>query len=539
MQFAKTVCKPNSVVAIIPVGLPVKLQYNEHGVLQKATIGFDIELDPMYEDADVKDFNYNEFFHAIQTKVPNSISTTGGTTWVYGVFYSDRIPCNEGVLPKALFKSYIDDIIAGGQYQFYAGYVTSLAVSFKGPLIIRNFLQTAKFNLLPQMVISLAITEEALQNALRPSYVPFNPSFIAGFFIFEDLGCRYASNGLIQVNVTKEPKPYVDKDGYLKGDVITEAKNTMVFNYSALVRHEVSKGATLLLERDADSPNYIIRATRVGTGIEKVINNIGKDIKCPVCGKIYRVGDDDAPIQCDDPHCLSRLYNESVKMLTALGLPSLDYEAYKKLVDSKKILCLVDILDTPPYADQNIEATLSTALYAATPIEVVPNFDIFERFANKCNNKVESVMYYLENPLRIETDLDIVDPIVRRFAKWLQDPCNVSTLTSLFGRVKIIDKVQKFDGDPIFRGNTIAITGRFKRGSFPEIESILMSYAAKVVCAIAPGQELPQVVVVGSTNENISGEIIQKARIHNIPVVEEDEFFTRYEIDQDLARNLL
>ena len=48
MQFAKTVCKPNSVVAIIPVGLPVKLQYNEHGVLQKATIGFDIELDPMY-----------------------------------------------------------------------------------------------------------------------------------------------------------------------------------------------------------------------------------------------------------------------------------------------------------------------------------------------------------------------------------------------------------------------------------------------------------------------------------------------------------
>ena len=178
-------------------------------------------------------------------------------------------------------------------------------------------------------------------------------------------------------------------------------------------------------------------------------------------------------------------------------------------------------------------------MYAAIPTSVVPNIEILERFANKCNNSVESVVYYLENPLRIETDLDIMDPIVRRLAKWLEDPYNVSTLTTIFARVKISEKLQKFDGAPIFRGNTIAVTGKFKRGDYREIESILMSYAATVVPSIERGQDLPDVILVGSLNEGISGELIQKAKLHNIPIVYEDEFFVKYEIDQDLANNLL
>ena len=99
--------------------------------------------------------------------------------------------------------------------------------------------------------------------------------------------------------------------------------------------------------------------------------------------------------------------------------------------------------------------------------------------------------------------------------------------------------MQKFDGDPIFRGNTFVITGKFKRGDYPEIQSILMSYAANVVPDIEPGQKLPDIVITGSLNDGISGKIIQKARLHNIPIVEEDVFFTQYEIDQDLANNLL
>lgn len=176
---------------------------------------------------------------------------------------------------------------------------------------------------------------------------------------------------------------------------------------------------------------------------------------------------------------------------------------------------------------------------AAVPVSIVPTFDILERFANKCNNKVESVVYYLNNPGRIEPDLDITDPIIRRFAKWLQDPYNVSTLTTIFSRVKIDNKLQKFDGAPIFRGVTLGITGKFKRGDYAEIESILRSYAADVVSSIEPGAKLPDAIIVGGLNDGISGQMIQKAKIHNIPLQEEDDFFTRYEIDQDMAQNLL
>ena len=182
---------------------------------------------------------------------------------------------------------------------------------------------------------------------------------------------------------------------------------------------------------------------------------------------------------------------------------------------------------------------MAQAIDSVVPVTVVPNAEIFERFANKCSNSVETVNYYLNNPLHIETDLDIIDPIVRRFVTWVEDPYNASTISTILDIVKIAEKVQKFDGDPIFRGNTFIITGKFKRGDYHEICSILQSYSADVMSNFEQGKKLPDLVITGSLNDGISGQIIQKARIHNIPVADEDAFFSQYEIDDDLARNLL
>ena len=346
-------------------------------------------------------------------------------------------------------------------------------------------------------------------------------------------------SNLLQINVKNDPEPFVEADGYLKGEVATESGRTYLFNYSALIHHGVTKGCTVLVERSAEDGTLSILTTRAGQGVEKVPETIAHDIKCPVCGKMYKAGSDDAPVQCDDPHCLSHEFNTAVKMMDVLHLPSFSYNSYKALVDSKKIICLTDLLELPPCKDQEIKTTLAEAMYAVIPASVVPNFDILERFANKCNNKVDTVVYYLENPRRIETDLDITDPMVRRLVAWLEDPYNVSTLTTIFSQVKIDSKLQKFDGAPIFRGNTIAITGRFKRGDHPEIESILMSYAANVVTSIELGEKLPDVILIGSLNDGVSGQMIQKARAHNIPIAYEDDFFVQYEIDKDLAQNLL
>lgn len=539
MKFSKTFCRPSSSVEIVPVGLPLKLQYNQNGLLQQYYIGLTNDLDPTYDDFDSSDPSiHNSIFAQLRKIVPNSISVTGGTTWVYGVLYSDNIPCDEGLLPQALYSSYVNELVKGGNFEFYAGYVHSLAGLYRGPLVIRNMLSVNKFNLLPHIIVPLTMTDDTLQQIMNPGSYPFKYSFIAGFFIFEELDCRYFGQNLLQVNVKNDVDPYVASDGYFKGDIVTNSGRTYTFNYSAILHHQVTKDCTLLLERDEGSCLNIL-STRVSKNIEKVPDNIAQNIKCPVCGKVFRGGDSDAPIQCDDPHCLSHEYDNAVKMLNTFKLPTLSYNSYKALVDSRKIICLTDLMDLPPCQDVEIETTLANAMYAVIPSSVVPNFDILERFVNRCNNSVETVVYYLQNPKRMETDLDLVDPLAQRLINWLEDPYNVTTLTTIFSRVKITARQQKFDGAPIFRGVTLAITGRFKRGDYPEIESILRSYAAEVVPEIKPGSKLPDAIIVGSLNDGISGEMIQKARIHNIPLQDEDDFFVKYEIDSDLAANLL
>lgn len=535
MKFAKTFCAPSSTVSAVPVGLPAILEYNEYGLLKGISIGFSEDLDPQYVDPDVEKYDSFKFLEVAKKLVPTSININGGTTWVYGVFYSDRVPTDEGIVPQCLYSSYIKDLISGGRYEFYAGYVSSLAATFQGPLIVRNFLSSSGFNMLPQAVVPVNMTDETIQMMMSPGTNSFNKVFIAGFFIFENLECRYSPTSLLQVNVTEDIEPFVGDDGFLKGQVRTESGRTYLFHYSAVVNHAVSKGTTLLLE----TPDLTILSTRKGKDVQVVPVATTMQVKCPVCKKVYIVGGNDSPVQCDDPHCLSRLYRDACKMLSTLGLPGMSYNSYRALVDSKKIICLTDLLSLPPCAEMKVEISLAGALSAVVPTEACPSYEMLEKLSNKCNHNPEVLVYYLNNPRRIETDLDIIDPMVRKLIGWLEDPYNVSTITTVLSYVTIKDKVQKFDGDPIFRGNTFVLTGKFKRGDYPEISSIIMSYAATVLPDIDTGDDLPDAVIVGSLHDGVSGKVIQKAKMHNIPIWEEDDFFVRYEIDQDIANNLL
>jgi len=537
MKFAKTFCKPSSCVSVVPAGLPVKLQYNEHGLLQSFRLGFSANLDPMYED--LIPANKGEILDRMKKFVPNSISTKGGTTWVYGVFYSDKVPMTEGSIPFSLTAGYIDDMLNGGKFEFYAGYAHSLAASFQGAMMIRNFLSMAKFNLLPQVVVPVAMQDQTMESLTSTASYPFNRSFVAGYFVYEELNCRYVADTLMQIRVSNEPTLFIDNDGYWKAKVLSESLKEYVFSYSAILHHNVTKGCALLIERENEDKPIDIIATRLENGAELVCNTAPVEVKCPVCGKINRIGQSSAPVQCDDPYCLSHEYPHAVKMLSTLGLDVIDQDEYNEAVKNKDILCLTDILSLDKYKDIKIEATLADVLRAAIPVEVVPHSDLLERFANKCNNDTKTVTYYLENPLRLETDLDLLEPAVRKLADWLKEPYNMSTIQTLFDIVEVSPRKQKFEGDPIFRGNTFVITGKFKRGDYNEIASIIESYAAKVIPAIEPGNDLPDLVITGSLNDGISGQVIQKARLHGIPMVEEDTFFAQYEIDDDLQRNLL
>lgn len=534
MKFTETFCKPSSSVTIVPIGLPVVLQYNEYGLLQKVLVGYGDDLKRATEIYPIDEATYTKFFEGVKKLAPHSIPTKGGTTWVYAVMYSDRIPCNEGKIPESLFDSYIKDVANGGLYSLYAGHVFSLASSFRGSLIVRNFLASAKFELLPQVIVPMKMTDATIEAAMQSSGAHFHKDYIAGFFIFEQLDCRYYSNNLVQYTATNTPEVYVAKDGTWKGTVVTKKGLNLEYPYSLILHHQISKNSTIIVH-SIDDGSYEVISTRMNEDAE-LMPSAGVEVKCPVCRKVCKLGLNDFEFKCDDPFCMSHQYLQADKMLTIFELPQLSYDDYKNAVKQGDIVCLVDILELPQYKDTKIETTLASAMFAVT--DDIP-YTLLERFANKCNNDVESIRYYLDNPSRIRIDLDITNPQIDKLVRWLESPYNVSTLSSLLELVDIEKSSKKFDGDPIFRGNTLAITGRFKRGQLPEIEAIFRSYAAEVVTSIERGDKLPDVVITGGTNESISGAMIQKAKIHNIPIIEEDEFFTQYEIDEDLQRNLL
>lgn len=537
MKFAKTFCKPSSAVAVVPAGLQLKLQYNQYGMLQDFKIGFTANLDPMFDEKGIA-YDHDAVFSKIKGVVPQSVSAKGGTTWVYGILYTDNFPTEEGEIPRSLYKSYIDGLLKGSRYEFYAGYAKSLAMQLNGSLIIRNFLTACKFNLLPQVIVPASMKEDTLNMLMDDSY-PFIKPFIAGYLIYEDLNCRYVSDSLFQIRVTNDPQIELGPDGYWKSNIVSESGEKFLLSYSEILHNNVKKNSILLVEKQDFTSCIIIRATRMKTGAQLVPNDTPQPIKCPVCKKINSIGVDNAPHQCDDPHCLSHQYANVIKMLKTLKLAELSYEEYMDNVRARDVQCITDVLCLPQYKDIEITATLAQAMNAVIPSDVVPNSAILERFANRCNNSVETANYYLTSPLRIETDLDIVDPIARRLIKWLNDPYNVSTVQTILDIVHVEHRTKKFEGDPIFRGNTFILTGKFKRGDFQEIASILESYDANVYPSFEPGKKLPNAVIQGSLNEGVSGEVIQKARLHNVPIVDEDLFFTQYEIDEDMARNLL
>ena len=160
------------------------------------------------------------------------------------------------------------------------------------------------------------------------------------------------------------------------------------------------------------------------------------------------------------------------------------------------------------------------------------------KFCNRCKNNYKTIKYYLDSPVKIYTELDM--NVSRRFASWLSIPRNIVELDTIINsdqiEILVKDKVMSFDGAPIFRNKTIFITGTFRHGSLDEIKAILESYSATVVTDF---DEYIQCVLVGDIKDGIEGQAIVAARELHLPIMNESEFFAKYEIDADLEKYLL
>ena len=96
MLFTKTVCSAGSLLYVVPTGLLVTLRYDAHGMLYK-----------VYQGILTKEDLGEDFLKSIVKMglVPSSIKLHGGTTDIWGVFYSNKISEKAKLQPSGLKTS--------------------------------------------------------------------------------------------------------------------------------------------------------------------------------------------------------------------------------------------------------------------------------------------------------------------------------------------------------------------------------------------------------------------------------------------------
>lgn len=522
-MFAKTFCKPGAFLTVVPSGLLTTLQYNSNGLLEKVMVGYE----------SVKTSVPTDVFQAIYNNaiVPITIPVKGGTTWIAGVFYTDKEFFNEGILPKCNESLLLEDIAANPtEYRFYASDVESLAAAFTTPIVIRNWLNMSKFETLPGFVIPANLTETAFVQMVNTSRYPFKFPLISGYLVYEGTKKRYIPLDLTQTVVHKVGKR-LDASGYIQG-ILHTSNGEVVVPYTDVIRFNINAQSSLV----RTSKGKLIYSTCTdGKKRDKRTSRL----VCSVCGNAFNAPAS-GPVCCTDDHCRSRLYPDICHFLNVLNLPEMTEDRFMKCIADGDIICLTDVLLLDEYKDLPIQASLGKLVEAVVPVSVCSDSSVFTLLANRCNNSVQTLTYYMNNPNRLIVDLNTDNLFVRRLVDWLSDGYNITTLTTLLegGQVQMLSSVKKFEGAPIFRGKNILITGQFKHGDSHEVLSILQSYEATVYLSLDEAKGNISCVLVGEGGGQ-NGGIIQYARSNNIPIFDELPFFAKYEIDEDIQSNLL
>jgi NAD-dependent DNA ligase len=161
------------------------------------------------------------------------------------------------------------------------------------------------------------------------------------------------------------------------------------------------------------------------------------------------------------------------------------------------------------------------------------NIDNVSQFVRQAKSQT-AVHYYINNPDKVYSELRLNPMFAKNLVDWFSDGRHAETFDSIIHNqnIEIVEVQKKFKGDPIFINKKICIAGKFQHGSLEEITSILNSYSADVTLELTSDCSC---LVVG----HFRGEpkqIIDLAQSYNIPVYVEDEFFSSFQIDNDLEK---
>lgn len=518
---AKTFCRPGSFFEVVPIGLQTTLQYNSKGLLEKVFIGYDA----------IKEESGDELLSAIKEnkRVPFSIKTKGGTTWVEGVFYTDTVIAESGLSPLCNNRQMIDGIIHNTiETNFYAVRVESLAASFSSSNVIRNWLQMNNFEIVPGHLMPAGVSIEGVMNMIYNKSYPFERKMISGFMVF-DLKETYYTPMMNRQLIVRKVSKYRDVNGYIRAILHTDT-GTKSVSYTDVVKFNINANTLI----HTDSHGRIIFAELTDNKKREKRSN---KMNCDICGKPFSI-----PLtglaRCDDVRCPSNMYQDICHMLSVFELPGMSAERFEEAIKGKDVRTITDVLLLPEYADLQLELPLCKILEGIVPVTICSDSTVFTLLANSCNNSVKVLEYYLNNPEKIESELSANSIFIMRLIAWLKDPENALNVHTLLysPQITILDRVKKFDGAPIFRGQYILVTGDFLHGQLSEVISIISSYDANVVTEYSPKVKM---AVVGQMMSNVDGKALNDCKLASIKIWEEMEFFNHFGIDEDLQTNLL
>lgn len=506
--------KPGDFVTLIPVGVRLTLQYNVSGFLEKVYVGYDTDKREV-PDSTLSLLNSNHL-------IPTHISITSGTTWVYGVLYTGYRPKTNGQLPDCVESELMERFVAQpNTFAFYAGHIKSTSIPILGAMQIRQYLKLSRFNVLPGWFVPGYVDDSVPNSWLSDPAYTFN-SVVTNLFIVSGNSTEIVSTKLSQYQVT-DVKEIINKYGHYRivVSIITDSGiKELEYRYTEALKYNICKDCIIYVEDYELVDTY--SAVTASYPLFK---------HCPCCGKSFTVDLSEYEVLCPDVHCASKLIPLIEQFIDVLGLPY-PAESFKSYINSHDILCIPDIFTLESYESMTVETTLAKLLRAIIPYNVVPNNGLITDFARACGSK-DSVLYYASHTSDIVADLHISGDGITRLMAWFDDDCNLSDLQNLLTlpQITIVAPNKRFEGAPILLNKTICITGKFIHGPIGDIIDIIESYSGKVSTKFDSNTDL---VLVGSTNEDVSGAIINAARNICVPIWDELAFFERFDIDSDI-----
>lgn len=522
-MFVRNFLSAGDYVTLVPIGLLIRVQYNEKGMIEK-----------IYESVNDVDITSSTLSIVLDNDVvPRKIPIINGTSWIEGVLFDKNyVPLDSGNLPDCTITTQLHRFIQSPEsYKFHSINITSNAMQFKAVMSTRHWLVTNGFTNLPGLLVSANTTEESfihMLTTLQDGIVTYPR--ICSYYVFHNGETTYYNLGFTQY-VVKDVKTSVDAFGRIRGQLILD-DNTIDLDYHDIVKFNVQPKSVVMLDEESE-PMWFHALVD-----SKVIRQV--KIPCPICGQPIIVNPDTVT-QCADPHCNSRLFGRVNQLLNTFGFQPITFDVYKKLTAKVGLdFNVTDMLNWAPLKDKwPIKCSISKVLRAIIPHAVIADADssIIDVICNRCNNVNTTVEYYITHPDKLASSDLFSGMHLNSLVIWLSDALNQKDIHELLhsDKIELIQEERKFEGAPIFRSDTIAITGKFLHGSYSDIVAILQSYSAKVVSEFKSNLRC---LVIGDVGEDIDGHLVKLCRSHRVPVQSESEFFAMYEIDSDLAQNL-